>query len=446
MKKPDYSKNVYRDLPYYWVETYGSSGSSVINSLISKYLYKSVSVTTPGFRKLRRSQLPVNPYFQQTISQLSEASPMTMVDSYTDGIKAGGIWNFQLNMSAFTADWAKFTDVLEVPVIGPCGNKLLNRVNTAKANTPVTIAEFHKTAAMVAQTATRVYGTIKAIKSLDFQGAARALGIKISIRREKRWNRQKDKFLKVGSKVRSQTYTNKIYDHRRGRYVYKSDSDVISFASQTWLELQYGWKPLLSDIYSQVEALATVQTERSNTLRFVSASVSGTARARISENAGLGETWKLVRNVVIETRCKMSVGYRIKNPYPDPVHTFGMNNPAIVVWELVPFSWVADWFIPFGLYLESFTATSGLEFSQGFMTTTTKRTVNSYIYQDGTYVRGALRRSWSGSTRGEFTEFLLNRTRLDSFPSPSVPEFKDPRSFAHAASAIALLQSIFLRK
>lgn len=42
---------------------------------------------------------------------------------------------------------------------------------------------------------------------------------------------------------------------------------------------------------------------------------------------------------------------------------YGLNNPSLIAWELVPYSFVVDWFLPVGDYLERLGAFSGLKFS-----------------------------------------------------------------------------------
>jgi hypothetical protein len=46
---------------------------------------------------------------------------------------------------------------------------------------------------------------------------------------------------------------------------------------------------------------------------------------------------------------------------------------------------------------------------------------------------------------GEAVGQYLSKTRdlLSGFPHQELPRFKDPTSFAHATSALALLQSVF---
>jgi hypothetical protein len=53
----------------------------------------------------------------------------------------------------------------------------------------------------------------------------------------------------------------------------------------------------------------------------------------------------------------------------------GLTNPALVAWELVPYSFVFDWFVSVGGYLEALTATQGLEIKK-----TMDSAVNTYEY------------------------------------------------------------------
>ena len=131
----------------------------------------------------------------------------------------------------------------------------------------------------------------------------------------------------------------------------------------------------------------------------------------------------------------------------------GIDNPLEVVWELIPLSFVADWFIPVGEFLRSLTATNGLVFHSGYKATRDVRKVEAGFFGNG-------RRNVSGGTiygplvgQGVMTKFWMNqvRTKLIAFPVPTMPTFNDPRSvkdggLKRATSAIALLQSAFLKQ
>jgi hypothetical protein len=143
----------------------------------------------------------------------------------------------------------------------------------------------------------------------------------------------------------------------------------------------------------------------------------------------------------------VEVFYKIDEGAVNPANVFGLTNPLIVAWELVPFSFVADWFLPIGKTLENLTATNGLTFVGGY--TVTKRTDSSDAsYTPGSpwFESGSSGPFWtadSGNMKFTQRHFSISRAGMGSFPSVQFPSFKDPRSFAHAASAIALISSLW---
>jgi hypothetical protein len=50
------------------------------------------------------------------------------------------------------------------------------------------------------------------------------------------------------------------------------------------------------------------------------------------------------------------------------MNALGLANPAALVWEALPLSFVFDWFVPVGNWLQGATAEAGLEHQFGFMT------------------------------------------------------------------------------
>jgi hypothetical protein len=117
----------------------------------------------------------------------------------------------------------------------------------------------------------------------------------------------------------------------------------------------------------------------------------------------------------------------------------GILNPLQLAWEVVPYSFVVDWFLPIGNWLGGLDAAAGLDFESGYQTTLLKQdqsTIES-LWWDRTSPTPA-RQVKSVS---EFRKFAqMSRTTLTSFPSAPAPRFKNPLSMSHMASALALLK------
>lgn len=129
-------------------------------------------------------------------------------------------------------------------------------------------------------------------------------------------------------------------------------------ASALWLEFHFGWEPLVQDIHQAVDLLAKPLPSQ-----------------RVTASASRTETWhQAPKNwdwaVSGERKhvCRMGVEVSVPNPNLYYANQLGLLNPAAIAWELVPFSFVVDWFTSVGQVLNSLTDFVGLELKNAFTT------------------------------------------------------------------------------
>jgi hypothetical protein len=362
----------------------------------------------------KRKYLPQNPYHHHHWVVLYPRTSGDVIFTHSDGHIV--TTTYRGSAKFFGAD----VEVLDTVYPGddPSNKaiqKLQSRVSLSSGDAGVTVAEAHKTAAMVAQTATKIAKAIRELRKGHLGDFSKTLGLTTSI-----------------SEIRA--YRNQF---RRKR---ASGSDLRQFASNSWLEYSYGWKPLLSDVYNQAENLARLLHEHEFVLH------EATASARMVRNYSADitptGTWRHQKNVEVRRKVRYTVRYAVPNGANTVGNVFGLQNPALVAWELVPFSFVADWFLPIGNFLEGLTAYNGLVFHSGTKT-------ESKEYHATCLTRPGSKQSGNPTVLAlgptvESTNNIYKKDRsvLSAFPSQRFPEFKSPVSFAHAASAIALLQAI----
>ena len=133
--------------------------------------------------------------------------------------------------------------------------------------------------------------------------------------------------------------------------------------------------------------------------------------------------------------------YEVLSETAEFIANTGLLNPLSVAWELVPYSFVADWFLPVGSYLNNLDYDLGLRFLKGWITT--KTLVSGHVESlGGTHSSGATTQTWSG---GYISCEVSGITRqgMGSFPAVPYPRWKDPISLSHALNAIALLRTAF---
>lgn len=141
-----------------------------------------------------------------------------------------------------------------------------------------------------------------------------------------------------------------------------------------WLELHLGWKPLIGDIYSCLDVL------QRGLPPFTVRGRAGYTKEEVFGNAQV-DTYRLHREKV-----QLNATILVSDPNLWRANQLGLINPAVVVWELVPFSFVLDWFVPVGDFLSQYTDFVGLNLSRTSTTYYTTQ-VEKRFFKDGTILR-----------------------------------------------------------
>jgi len=198
-----------------------------------------------------------------------------------------------------------------------------------------------------------------------------------------------------------------------------------------WLELQYGWKPLLSDIYGSCQALS--KRDMSDWRVTAKAYRSAKTPYKAGDSSWTGSAER-----------KQGVFVRIdaipNNDLIMSLSNLGVLNPLTMIWEVLPWSFVVDWFIPIGNWLD--TLDTFLGYSQ-VNQSVTYYTKTKYKGNGLSYASGGFQNNQDWEESGEF--FKLTRTGSLNPSVPKFPRFKDPRSLGHMANGLALLASTFSR-
>ncbi|DAD52029.1 TPA_asm: maturation protein [ssRNA phage Esthiorhiza.3_8] len=211
-----------------------------------------------------------------------------------------------------------------------------------------------------------------------------------------------------------------------------------------WLELQYGWKPGMSDVLGACQEL-----EDRNDPHAYSASVSGLVKHqdthRWLKSSLVGSTFGI--DVLGErfTLTKVRLDYVLENPLLQTLSSLGITNPAALAWELVPYSFVVDWFAPIGSWLSSMDAANAWSFNGG------TRTVFQTLKETGIGWKGHWTDGFATIVPIGSPSYANNITRLSretyrDSPLPGFPGLKNPMSSGHIANAMALLVTALSRK
>nr|QDH89396.1 MAG: hypothetical protein H2Bulk35551_000003 [Leviviridae sp.] len=153
---------------------------------------------------------------------------------------------------------------------------------------------------------------------------------------------------------------------RRRRY----SSRVLA---SDFLEGEFGWIPLLQDIHALTstvcqKAIPPEWVKATSQFPYNQVVKSGSASALLTSTfSGRG-------------RCTMSARVSISNPNLWLANRLGIINPAVVAWDLVPWSFVVNMFVNVNQILSSLTDTVGLTLTNGSTTTSSSVLLEQTYY------------------------------------------------------------------
>lgn len=260
-------------------------------------------------------------------------------------------------------------------------NGLADEIKGFDFNALVAYGERAQTIKLVTSSLKSLVSCVKHVKRGDITGALRAVGYSGAVPKKHRFNHE----------------------------------DVAS----RFLEIQYGWNPLLNDVYGSMDAYHKL--------------TQGPRAKIFKSNSALNQVVvvphpKGTTRQVLNTRV---VYYAKLSEPPSTARQLGLLNPAALAWELLPASFVGDWFIPIGTYLD----TTGLFF--GLKGTFLKTTVHKgTMIQVGSSL-------WSGMTsEARYADMQRELPSSLSVPTPAFKPLDKALSSGHILNAAALLTSI----
>lgn len=258
----------------------------------------------------------------------------------------------------------------------------------SKVQAGVDLVEYRQSLKMIATRATQLYKVVKDIKKLRFGEAAKTL--------------------------RMATLPKGVTARRS--------------MSNNFLELHFGWEPLVKDIYDGLEVLINPLNKYS---KAVGRSSLSTAGSTVDVTADSVDS---VLGHRVDYKFWQGASIKLSASYLDGLdHTldqFGLNNPLSILWETVPFSFVVDWFANVGQVLDSLTDFAGL---------TLERPWNSYRSLTIEQGKHSPHEGFSGTPRtfGGFGSIFIRGAGLRN-PVFQIKQLKLP-STTRAATAISLL-------
>ena len=279
----------------------------------------------------------------------------------------------------------------EASMLNEAKTKALLKAGDMKSNFAVSIAEARKTGDLILSTATRIDRAYRALRRLDFREVSRQLDI--------------------------------------------SPEQV----HKTWLEYRYGWLPLLMDVKGSAELLAQHHLGRAEDFVVNATLRSENTLARQINPTGAG-TWGSVAIAKGSCTVRVKLRCRIDNTAVAAFQQMGLVNPALVAWELVPYSFVFDWFISVGDWLTAVTALQGLQLISAM--------TSSVLEADGSYTLWFTSYEAGGARHYGYPAGLKARKRIYSRSPLSLSGLtvepvvnEDPFNLKRVITSLALLRS-----
>jgi len=207
--------------------------------------------------------------------------------------------------------------------------------------------------------------------------------------------------------------------------------NVRKFLANQWLQFWFGLKPLISDVKGVFDVLA--QLSRTPSICKGFGRSLQTTNGELSSHPIVGSyPWPGYVHRYEQYATVQCGVYAEYDSLSREFNRLGLLNPPALAWELIPFSFVVDWFIPVGKTLEALSARVGLSFIGGFITQRVKRIVSSEVHP--AYQRGE-------SALHVITHKMVNiqRSTLGDFPIPGFytkPFFTGASRFATMAALI----------
>lgn len=192
-------------------------------------------------------------------------------------------------------------------------------------------------------------------------------------------------------------------------------------AANRWLEYQYGLKPLMSDLYNTFERMNEIIPRP--VYRRVKAN-SKFIRTDVQYESAPGVIY---RHRLSEVSLRSRMTAVIQHNTIRRAAEYGMVNPLMLAWEVIPYSFVVDWLIPVGDIISSLDAEVGLSY---------------VLYENGWKLNESQISTVSGGGRGTYRYELVERFQGYEFDLGSAFSYSPSTSFTAVLNGLALLRQL----
>lgn len=374
------------------------------DTMVTTYSRSYTSVNTPGFPNV--SPLPINNHsvvWRRLFPGQLRTEARHPTDKKTWSVYAGHSTGYAIPGPSLFDQSEVFSNEAE----RKARSRLIASIQRMHANVAQNVGEYRQVQGMFLDTARRFAFAYRSLRRGDANGFLREISIS---------RRDKHNLLNSGP-----------YNIRRR-------------APELWLQYAYGWSPLCSDIYA---VIGNWYKRMEEGYPILAQGVGGhQPNVATSQYVVCDEAFK--NETVFKSRIvKYKVWYEIDNSRIANMSSWGLTNPALLAWELLPYSFVVDWFLPVGDWLSSVNYDVGLYFKKGVRIGLAE---NTYARVYSPRPRTSTR-IYSASGTDVYQDRRFVREKLTSFPAAPRPRFdKGGLRGRRVANALALLAQAFNRR
>lgn len=192
--------------------------------------------------------------------------------------------------------------------------------------------------------------------------------------------------------------------------------------ADAWLEYRYGWRILAYDVESAQDSVHRFQqrTELNRSTayhldeKYATASISG---VRVGNTILHGEVGWPNTDILHHHKVEYRVGAGV---LVDRFHAATIN-PVMTAWELIPYSFIMDWFVDVGTYLGAHTPTFGRRLDYVWVSTRQSRLETQTVRWDPETDSSSSTEYWG---RNSSTPAVCEWVTYDRYPVPASAPFQ----------------------
>lgn len=227
------------------------------------------------------------------------------------------------------------------------------------------------------------------------------------------------------------------------RHYRKTAKSIARANADAWLEYRYGWGPLFMDIEQGLDLYSKREERLKSAFKIVRTSKpfqSTTMKSYdVSCTAPIAYTAQGTATETVKGQVAAGVFYALAGRTPAVAAAedlrLGASSLASTAWEIVPYSFVADWFVQVGPWLAAVNVPPSVSVRGNWVTTTWEQVITN----QNSRIRVYQSPKWTDGTGGSSTRRWTQVYRRVNLPLPtSPPILKALPGVIHATDALAL--------